>query len=114
MFCLPDFADLARTSLRRLFIALAEKVTNLATHAFWHLQRERFARNHQGLLVSMEEFDALWTVGQMTIKAFPLLGRKGAAKVVHAVVNQLPATDPDSSFVRFHDSRLLLLLATPY
>jgi hypothetical protein len=78
--------DLARTSLGRLIIALAEKVTNLAADAFWHLQRERIAGNHRGLLVRVEELDALWTVGQMAIKIIPFLGRQGAAKIVQAVI----------------------------
>jgi hypothetical protein len=79
-------ADLARTSVGLLFIALAEKVTNLATDAFWHLQRERFAGNHRRLLVCVEELDALWTVGQMAIKTFTFLGWKGAADIVQAVL----------------------------
>ena len=88
--------------LGHFLVALSEKASDLASHLRWHFQRQRLAGYLRRLLVGREEFDALWAVGQMAIEALSVFGGETAAKVVHAVVDQLTAANPNDSFVRLH------------
>jgi hypothetical protein len=62
----------------------------------------------------VEKLDALWTVGQVTVEAFPFLSWKTSTQVVHAVVNQLLATDADNSLVGLHNSASFAALGILY